>query len=75
MLYLVQVTAYFRNKLNFSNTMLTNHERTCDPVVLKLYKTQKMSKNHKTCRHVMISYVETDKNLTLFRLSCHPLYV
>jgi hypothetical protein len=32
---------------------------TCDPVVLKLYKTQTKSENHETCRHVMISYVET----------------
>jgi hypothetical protein len=33
--------------------------RTCDPVVLKLYKTQTKSKNHETCRDVMVSYVET----------------
>jgi hypothetical protein len=32
---------------------------TCDPIVLKLYKTQKGQKNYKTCRDVMISYVET----------------
>jgi hypothetical protein len=32
---------------------------TCDPVVLKLYKTKTKSENHETCRHVMISYVET----------------
>jgi hypothetical protein len=31
---------------------------TCDPVVLKLYKTQTKLENHETCPHVMILYVE-----------------
>jgi hypothetical protein len=34
-------------------------QQTFNLVVLKLYKTQTNSKNHKTCRDVMISYVET----------------
>jgi hypothetical protein len=33
--------------------------RTCDPIVLKLYKTETKPENHETCQHVMISYVET----------------
>jgi hypothetical protein len=32
--------------------------RTCDQIVLKVYKTQTKSENHETCRDVMISYVE-----------------
>jgi hypothetical protein len=32
--------------------------RTCDLVVLKLYKTQTKLGNHETCRFVMISYLE-----------------
>jgi hypothetical protein len=32
---------------------------TCDPVILKLHKTQTKSENHETCIHVMISYVNT----------------
>jgi hypothetical protein len=40
----------------------------------KLYKTQTKSENHETCRYVMISYVETDKNLWLFRESFHVIW-
>jgi hypothetical protein len=46
-----------------------------DLVVLKWYKTQIMLENYETYQYVMISYVETDKNLILFRESCHTLYV
>jgi hypothetical protein len=49
--------------------------QTYGPVVLKLYKTQTKSENHETCRHVMISYVEIDKNLRLFRENSHALCV
>jgi hypothetical protein len=48
--------------------MLTKQDR--DPVVLKLYKTQTKSENHKTCQDVMISYVETDKKMKLFCEIC-----
>jgi hypothetical protein len=40
-----------------------------------MYKTQTKLENHEPCRHVMISYVETDKNLTVFHESCHTLCV
>jgi hypothetical protein len=48
---------------------------TCDLVVLKLYKPQTKSENHEPCLHIMISYVLTNKNLTLFYKSCHTYYV
>jgi hypothetical protein len=68
---------YFTNKPKFSSTMHANETRprTCDPVLLKLYKTQIISENLKTCRDVMISYVETAKKLKLFRESCQAQYV
>jgi hypothetical protein len=50
--------------------------RTCGPVVLKLYKTQTKSENHKTCRDVNdIVFRGSDKNLKMFRKGCHTLYV
>jgi hypothetical protein len=74
--YLAQVTANFRSGPEFSSTMLTKQDRELAiQVVLKLYETQTNSKNHKTCRYVMISYVETDKNLRMFRENCNALYV
>jgi hypothetical protein len=48
---------------------------TCDPVVLKLYKTQKNRKswNFSTCHDII--WREPDKKLTLFREICHALCV
>jgi hypothetical protein len=56
--------------------MLTKHDRELAiQLCLNFYKTQKKSENRVTCQDVMISYVETDKILTLFRVSCHTLCV
>jgi hypothetical protein len=43
---------------NFKHHVYVKRRQTCDPVVLKLYKTQTKSENHETCRDVMLSYVE-----------------
>ena len=43
---------------NFEHHAHETWPRTCDPVVLKLYKIQTKSENHETCPHIMISYIE-----------------
>jgi hypothetical protein len=45
---------YFRNRPEFSSTMLTKNDRE-----LAIHKTQIKSENHETCQPIMISYVES----------------
>jgi hypothetical protein len=62
MIYMLFSTSYalFQEKIGiFKHDAHETRLRTCDPVVLKLYKTQINSKNHESCWDVMISYVET----------------
>jgi hypothetical protein len=40
-----------------------------------MYKTQTKSENYETCPRVMISYIEADKNLRMFRESGETLCV
>jgi hypothetical protein len=58
---------------NFEHHIHVTWPRTCDIVVLKLYKTQTKSKNYKTCRDIISR--GCDKNLILFHESCHVRYV
>jgi hypothetical protein len=75
MLFSKSYSLFYKQDGIFEHHAHKTWQRTCDLVVLKLYKTQTKSENHETCRHVMISYVDTDKILTVFHENCHTLYV
>jgi hypothetical protein len=57
--YLAQVTTDFRSRPESSSTMLTKHD--CE-LAIQLFKNcikhKQSQKNHETCPHVMISYIE-----------------
>jgi hypothetical protein len=62
MIFMLFSTSY--NLFQEQTGLFEHHARetrsgTCNPVVLKLYKTQTKSENYETSRDVMISYVET----------------
>jgi hypothetical protein len=44
--------------INFEHHVHETWLRTCNPIILKLYKTQTKSENYKIYQDVMISYVE-----------------
>jgi hypothetical protein len=48
---------------NFEHHIHETWLGTCDPIVLKLYKTQTKLENHETFREVMTSYVEALINI------------
>ena len=45
-------------KRNFEHLVHETRPRTCGRIVLKFYKKQTKSENHKLCHGIMISYVE-----------------
>jgi hypothetical protein len=78
MIFMLFSTSYslFQEKTRiFEHHAHETRPGTCDLVVLKLYKTQTNSKNHESCRDVMISYVVSDKNMKVFHEICHTLCV
>jgi hypothetical protein len=61
MIFMLLSTSYGLIQEQTRNSEHHVHETwpwTCDPVVLKLYKTQTKSKNYEPCQYVMISYEE-----------------
>jgi hypothetical protein len=62
--------------INFEHLVPEACPRTCGRVAFKLYKRQTKSKNHKTYRDVMISYVEAMiKKLRSYHESFHVRYL